>query len=290
MSASNVSLKRYLSTVRNQAAGGSKVIDSPWPSLNKMIFFLRPEETVIVAARTSVGKTFWVINWAHYLASKGIKTLFITKEMSSEGISDRFECLKYGLPYAAFRSACLPPKLLRKWKRARQNDIEDYPLIISGEETIEGVGLEHVTSKIHQYDPEVVFIDGAYLINPEGLNKRASPVERFSYISNRAKAIAKAKKKIIFLVIQMNREAEHADGAVKGSIKTIYGADAWAQDADYVFDLGGIRGSKQRTVTLLKGRESVIGEFNIRFQLDPPNFKEVYAGGSSTASPNFNRI
>lgn len=278
------SINRYRELVRLKSDPKAQLLDFPWPTMNKLIGFQRPGNTFVWAARTSIGKT-WVTTclFDHY-ASKGISSLYITKEMPTEEIEDRFEAIRFELPYENFRAGTLPGDILRRWRKERAH-ADSYPLIICGDETIEGTGLNHVLSKIEQYRPKIVCVDGAYLLRPENMPKNTGTVERLAFISSRIKVIAKVTKTVIHVVVQLNRSAEDKTGNTKGSISSIYGADTWAQDADYVATIGGKRGGTSRLIALLKGRESNVGEFYITFGLSPrPNFSENKTLTTSTTT------
>lgn len=270
-------VRAYKQRVKLFAEGSKQLLLTPWPRITKMVKYYSGGDTVVIAARTSIGKTWLVCEWVDYYAKRGIKTLLITKEMSTEKMEERMEAKRFKLPYDQLREGTLPPKVLRRWMAQRRASVnapfESYPLIISGDETIQGVGISHVISKIEQYKPAAVFVDGAYLLTPEGVASKLSERERFVFLSNRFKAVAKATGTLIFLILQMNRNAEKAD-TTKGSIKDVYGSDAWGQDADGVYELNGQRGSTKRNLVLLKGRDSAIGEVVINFRLDPPDLSE----------------
>ena len=268
-------LARYIERVKAEEEGVFK-LDSPWPTMNKLIHHLSPGDTVVYAARSSMGKSWLVLFWAHYLASQKIKVMVVSEEMLSEKVEDRIEAIRFRLPYDKLRTGSLPPAVLRKYKIMKRAVTNlPYPLTICGSDNV-GSSVSSVEAKIEQYKPDVVVVDGAYLLNAEGVAAKASERERFAWISKRFKQIAKAKKVIIFLVIQMNRDAEDKSGTAKGSFKSVFGSDSWAQDCDFLFDLSGQRGSNSRKQTLLKGRDTDIGEVNIRFQLNPyPDFSEV---------------
>ena len=283
-------LREYRERMKQIAEGGKDLIKTPWPRMSKLIKYYSPGDVVAIAARMSIGKTWVITYWANYYALQGFRVLFITKEMSTVRISERFEAMRFRLNYDAMREGVLKPRELRRWAadraKASKKPFEQYPLIISGDETLTGVGLSHVVTKIEQYKPQIVFIDGAYLLTPEGLSKSAGPVEKAAAISNRTKSIAKVTKTVIFNVLQMNRSAELKD-TTKGSLASIYGSDAWAQDSDGVFDLSGQRGSNVRILDLMKGRDSAIGSININFRLDPyPDLSEANSVQGPTPTSN----
>jgi KaiC/GvpD/RAD55 family RecA-like ATPase len=273
---------RYRQLVREKDAGS--LLTSPWPTLTRMVRFFRGGEYVVIAARLGMGKTWLSVYWCNFYIRLGFRCLYVSKEMPTEQVADRFEALRYRLPYTDFRSANLNPTVLRRWHQARKKP-SLYPLVISGRETIEGTGLGYVLGKIEQYKPEVVFLDGAYLFQVTELGKSASASDRFRYLSNRLKALAKYTNTLLFAVVQMNREAEDKHGNAKGSVRSVYNSDAWAQDADGLMDVGGRRGSPSRILSWLKGRESGLGDFNVKFQLDPfPSFDESRGGSVRSAN------
>lgn len=278
VSQSDVALKRYRQRVTDKIRGATSHLPSPWKSFNELVGFSEPGEHNIITSRTSIGKTWFELVWADYLANLGERVLVVSKEMPTHQIGDRVECIRFRLSHPHFRKGTLPPRELARWKRERKHyEVNNGgSLIITGQETITGVGFSHIISKIQQYRPTVVFADGAYLIMPEGLSKNANGVERFTAISNTSKRLAMAFKVKWFSIIQVNRQAENKAGETTPSLKDIYGADAWAQDADNVVIIGGKRGAKTRTVSLAKGRESNVGEFSIKFELSPkPDLSEI---------------
>jgi replicative DNA helicase len=270
----NLALNRYRELVRLLSADDqSMLIDTPWPTCNKLINFYQAGALIGLVARPYIGKTHCICNWAHHLMKKGTKSLFISKEMLSEQVLDRLEALEYELSFPDLKSGNLPPKELRRWLNARKKGLK-YDFIISGDETLHGVGLDHVAQKIDQYKPQVVFIDGAYLLRVEGLSKSAQGNERLREMTSRFKAMAKALKIVLIVVFQVNRKGVEK-GVSGGDLDTIYGTDTLGQDADGVFVLKGEPGAPNRLFKVAKGRDGNTGEFMINFDLSPPDFSEL---------------
>jgi replicative DNA helicase len=278
---SDSAFKRYKQRVADRIKGHSSLSPSPWPSYNALVGYSEAGEHNIITSRTSIGKTWCALNWSKHYVQCGETVMVVSKEMPTHQIGDRYECLEFGISYPDFRNGTLSPQEVARWVKERKKfgvNGNNYGgrLVITGQETITGVGFSHIISKVQQYRPTVLFVDGAYLIQPEGLNRNASSVEKFTAISNTMKRLCMAFKIIGFSIVQVNREAENKAGDTTPSLKNIYGADAWAQDADNVFIIGGKRGSKTRIGSLAKGRESNIGEFSFKYELSPrPDFSEL---------------
>jgi hypothetical protein len=275
VSDSDLVFKRYSTRVKQRIAG-SLLIPSPWPFLNNLIAYSEPGEHNVLASRTSVGKSWVGLEMAEHYRKNGLRVLIITKEMPTYQLAERYECLTYKLDYPAFRKGYLKPADLARWKFSRKDNPREN-IIISGQETLEGVGFGHITTKIQQHRPDALVVDGAYLIWPEGFRYSGNMVDRFTMISNTMKRLCKYFSLIGWSIIQVKREAENREGDTDASLKDIYGADVWAQDSDNVVLISGKRGSTLRKVKLAKGRESNVGEFNIHFRLSPfPFFRQAH--------------
>lgn len=282
----NIALRRY-ADVAKRKDDPSTFMRSPWNQMNKMLNFVRPGELVSIAARLGMGKSWGLFHWMDFLASQGISTLIFSKEMPTQQCADRITALRFKLEYEAFRTMTLDIDQMVNWKiRARRAAKKPYPLLVSGEETFEGTGLEQLYAKVQRVKPRVVAIDGAYLLNVKSVSRNATDQEKFAAISRGAKRLAKVTNTAVFAVIQMNRSAEDKKGKTKGGVTTVFGADAWAQDSDVLIEISGDRGANERLVSIHKSRETRIGDFPINFSFSPfPDFSEKpsLTGGDSAA-------
>lgn len=281
---SDAAFIRYIQRKQSYKLAPFRLAPSPWSAYNSIVRVTEPGEFNILAARTSIGKTWIGLNWSVYYAKKGASVLVISKEMPAEQVNDRIESIRFNLPYSFLRDGGMTPRMVGQWRARRRDWKLRGKLTVSGNETAKGTDLSYVCQKIEETRADFVFIDGAYLIYPQG-TRFSDDVARYRYIAGALKRYAKAYKTCIFGIIQSNRDSETSTGDTKPTLSTIYGSDAWAQDADNVVLIGGTRGSPTRTIYLAKGRESGLGDFQIGFQLDPPDFS-MLASASAVMSTN----
>jgi len=277
----NVAFARYLSSINDGTTGK---LSTPWGNLNKIIGGdIRAGEVLTIVARPYLGKSWIACALADHAAKSQIPTLFVSKEMPVGQVSDRLTSLRFALPYLALRNRELDLIDRVRWKLGVLRK-KRYPLLVSGEETFKGTSLADVYSKTQKVRPSLLIVDGAYLLSVEGI-PASKEREKFAAISAAAKRMAKTLNLSVVLVLQMNREADHLDpktgqSVSRGGLSTIYGADAWGQDADYVIEVRGAAGEKHRELAVLKARDAGIGSALINFNLDSyPNFspKQVTA-------------
>jgi hypothetical protein len=270
----------YRAIVKSQLEGGGRILDTPWHSLNRVVKYFSFGEQISITSRYGMGKSWFIAHWAHHLAQKGFRVGIFSKEMPGKQFQRRLECIRYRLNYPRYRDGDLSPKQLRRWRRLRRKDKisppKNYCLKIFSNESEGGLSFPQIVSKTKQYDLEIVFFDGAYLNRPPELRADIPDTQRFTYLSNRSKEYAKALNVLWINTLQDNRSAEDKKGNTKGGATTVYGSDAWGQDSDYLLQMDGRRGAKERGVALNKGRESDLVEFRIGFQLRPcPKFDDM---------------
>lgn len=271
---SDVAVERYKQRLHARKSGAPfRMNPSPWPEYNKLVQTTEPGEHIVLAARTSIGKTWIALHWATYLARAGASVLIRSFEMPAEQVNDRIEAIRFGLPYSFLRNGKMHPRTYGKWMRDRYAETKrpmTGKITVSGLETMNASDMTMLTRKIEDIKPDFVIVDGAYLIYPPEAKKQ-DDLARWRLTADLMKKYAKMYKTSIMSVVQSNRSAED-EAVTKPKLSNVYGSDAWAQSADVLMLIGGERGSSFRSINVAKVREAPTGDFNICFQLDPPCF------------------
>lgn len=280
--ADNHVLGRYSVRKQLMKSNGAYFLTTPWPTVNKAIGFMRPGEVCQIVARLGMGKSYLALWWALFAALKGIKVLFITKEMPKDQVEERLEVMQFRLHPTRFKHCNLTPKEIIQWK-AKRKKFSNPNLIINGSETIQGTGLDDVHSAIERLKPQAVFVDGLYLMYDRSIKDRT---QRLEAISQKFKRVMKVTNTIGVGVIQFNRGAEanskerQKREIMRGNVGDIFGSDSFGQDSDIIFGVGGSRELDYfRELDLLKAREAKSGmKVPVKFKFDPHiDFSEASA-------------
>jgi KaiC/GvpD/RAD55 family RecA-like ATPase len=179
---------------------GKTGILTPWPSVNDATVGLWPEDLVLYVARLAVGKTWILIVMANHAWVNGHRVLFVTTEMSQIQIMQRWVGVHFKLPYNDLRKGRLgvfPEQVMRDGLTKLSSD--DRLRIIGGEFDFR---IESIEAAIEECQPEVVFIDGAYLLKTPGEGR----IERAAAVFDELKRSAKRNHLPVVTSTQFNRQ------------------------------------------------------------------------------------
>ena len=101
---------------------------------------------------------------AVHLAKLGYRVLFITTEMATKNIFRRIDAVWNKFNYSEFKSGRLSVKDEKRYEKyianmAKKSD--DEVMLVVEQAT---AGVTQITAKIEQYKPDVLLVDGAYLL------------------------------------------------------------------------------------------------------------------------------
>lgn len=191
--------KRYLELKNLKGIDG---YPTPWEVLNEATMGWHAGEFISIVARPAVGKTFMLVVFAEYAWANGLSVLFINNEMSEEQIGKRFDAVHFKLPYKEFRAGLLPDELEKKYFEGLEELEGENPIWVISDVS----GVMSIASKIDQYKPDIVMIDGMYLLNDD--RRGDSRWERMTNTSRDLKKLAQQKKVPIVATTQFNRATD----------------------------------------------------------------------------------
>ena len=157
--------KRLASYHERAKAGGMTGIPSGIDRMDYVLKGFNKKELTALLGFTGMGKTWLLLIIAVYMAKQGYKVLLFTTEMSTEMIIRRIDAIWCSLSYTRFRDGKLKKDeyaRLEKYYNTIEGDVDSNIII----EQATG-GVTSVGAKIDQHQPEMVMIDGAYLLQDD---------------------------------------------------------------------------------------------------------------------------
>lgn len=148
-------------------SGGMTGLPSGMPCVDNVTGGLNNGELFTLIGYTGTGKSWYLTIIAVHLAKLGHKVLFFTTEMSTKQVFRRIDAMWNGFNYSKFKLGQLDAKDEKKYMdyldKQEKNENEHSNLIV---EQATG-GITQISAKIDQYKPDIVLIDGAYLLEDE---------------------------------------------------------------------------------------------------------------------------
>ena len=249
-------------------------IPTGWPTLDEETGGYQDGDLVVWAARPSAGKTHLLIHQAKNSWLLGKSVLFVSMEMTLRQIGNRFFA-----HYAGIDPDCVRKSQLSFWGERR--------LVAAGEELQSsqrfwlyagnmGKKTDDLDSVIQEINPDVVYLDGIYLMKPShrAERKAGDRYTAIAYVLDDLKQITIKRNKPIVCTTQFNR-----DGAAKPSLETLGYTDALGTHASIVLGVSKPEGDElrpnKRIIEVLKGREGEAVTFATDYKFAPLSFAET---------------
>lgn len=272
--------------IDSRKAGNPEVfIPFGWETLDELTGGLAGGDLAYFIARPGVGKTNILTYAAHHAWTQGFTPMVLTMEMTDVQISRRLYGLAGQFNPSVIRKN-VPEQTVQDKLRSAIAAFDEGPdfHIICGQtkQTVESI-----TALVDELQPDVLYIDAAYLVSMNGPSK--STWEKLAAVSERLKQLAITRNLPIILTVQFNREA--AKGK-RYELDTIAGSDAIGQLGSVIVSI--VEGESpyentRRTLCVMKNREGGVADFEIHNRFDPPRFDEVSvserSGGTDDSEP-----
>jgi hypothetical protein len=204
----------------------------PWPSLQSATGGLAVDDFIVFYGRPKSKKT-WVLSYLiAELYARGKKILLYTKEMTPLNLFKRIAACLARVPYQEFRTGSLDSRFV-----ADLYDLQHLVghaegrgrlIALSGKDVAKGGDtVAWVQAKAEKYKPDVIVIDGMYLLS-DGQGKKTQDWNRVMNISRDIRAMSLDLEVPVVATMQANRKAA---GHSNAELDEIAYADAIGQDA-----------------------------------------------------------
>lgn len=265
-------IQAYLDRKNNK---GMRGIPTGFKHLDYILKGLEKETLTTLIAGTGVGKTWLEILIGANCQLQDYRVLQFVTEMSEDIMRDRYEAVLFAkcyksLNYNAFKSGALSLEVEKQYFEFLENDLPYFePLIIAT-----ATGVMGVSAAIDKYQPDIVLIDSAYLMEDDQGAK--DDWLRVAHITRDLKKLAKRSKVPIFINTQADKNTSKKTGPELGSI--MY-TQAIGQDSDNVLALYRdevMINDREMGLKVLKQREGTLGKMTLNWDFDSMNFSEIY--------------
>ena len=252
-----------------------------WDTLDTASHGAHPGDLIALVARAGTGKTFLTIKAAHTAWRDDARVLFIATEVPAMRIMSRFDAMHLGLEYDMYKKRMLTTKDTERFKAYLEAEDPAYERFVA----VDGTGMHPsgVATLIEQTEPDIVFIDSFYKLEPDKRYDARAPWQKIQNLSNEIKdQLAMRYKLPVFVNTQFNRDVGTVYGnkrQLEGGLENIAGGDELGRTSDLVLAVSRTPEEIQNRVLgvrIIKGREVEEGQkFHIGFDFTTMSFDEV---------------
>ena len=236
---------------KRKMGDGIMGIPTPFDSLNRMGVGWMPGELIALFARPTIGKSWMCVQMAVTAVMKGFKTLLVSTEMPVNQMNLRTDVV---LGHAALRNG--DPINEKEYGEFLQS-IKDMPLLVC--DHIEGessISLESLQNLIRKYTPDLVVIDGIYLVTHSGKSHKAM-WEQTHMLFYGLKNLCLSTNTPIFVSTQATKDA--SDIYVPPRADQVAYGDAMIRAADVALSMCMVEGEEQSRIAYFhKYRDGVL--------------------------------
>ena len=244
---------------KRKMGDGIMGVPTPFSTLNKMGVGWMPGELIALFARPTVGKSWMCVQVAVTAVMRGFKTLLVSTEMPVTQMNLRTDVvLGHAMDYSFSHSALRNGDPINEKEYGQfLGELEDKPLLIcdhvEGESSISLESLQHL---IRKHAPDLVVIDGIYLVTNSGKNHKAM-WEQTHMLFYGLKNLCLSTNTPVFVSTQATKDA--SDMFVPPRADQVAYGDAMLRAADVALSMSLMEGNEQsRLAYFHKYRDGVL--------------------------------
>jgi replicative DNA helicase len=232
------------------------------------------QQFILFGGAQKQGKSFMLMKSAIAAQSYGHKVLFLSFEMSEEEQTSRYDAMTTGINASHLLRGRLEDKSMLRLKKgmAARKNMEDFIISsdISAMTTISAL-----SAKIEEHRPDVVYVDGVYLMDNE-VGADPFSTQAFTSISRGLKRLTQRVEIPLVGTTQALSSKMGKGGEV--NMHSFGWTSAWAQDADLLYGVEKTPGANLLTVRIAGGRNVPIAEVSVSCNWEESCFEEVEIG------------
>lgn len=203
-----------------------------FPTIDAVTNGLQKGQLIVVVATPKTGKSTLALQIANNIHKQGLSPMFQSFEMTNREQQDRYDSMRAQVSHNRLITGSLNSEEEKRYKESLDKMSEDeanFWLVDSAH----GITVSAIQSKVQTLQPDVIFIDGVYLMMDEQTGESNTP-QALTGITRSLKRLAQRMNKPVVITTQaLNWKTK------KGKVSTdsIGYSSSFLQDADVVFGL-----------------------------------------------------
>lgn len=243
-----------------------------FPSVDKVTGGLQPGQLIVVVAPPKTGKSTLALQFAQNVHLEDKAVMFQSFEMSNHEQQTRYDAMRARISHTRLINGVLDAEEESRYK-AKLASMEHMRKPFYLVDSANGSTVSGIASKIQVLHPEVVFIDGVYLMIDEQTGEANTP-QAITNITRSLKRMAQKFRVPIIITTQVLNWKMRKGQVTADSIGY---SSSFVQDADVVFGLQreDENVDDTRVLKVLESRNSGRMEISLIWAWDTGTFREI---------------
>jgi replicative DNA helicase len=221
-------LERYAS-LRN-LEGGLRGIPSGFPTIDRATQGFQAKQLTTMVGPPKAGKSTMMLIAAMSAHLMGLTPLFIGFEMTNEEQEERLDAICAHVSHHRLRNGSLTAEEEARLRKSMHMFAAMKPFIFSND-TMSTTTLSGIDAKVTRYNPDIVFIDGTYMMDDEEGEDKGSP----QALTNITRGMKRQAQNRNIPYVNSTQVLEWKMSRKKGITSNSIGyASSFAQDSDHV--------------------------------------------------------
>lgn len=260
---------------RRDSAGELVGIPTGFSTFDEITGGYTSQQFILFGGDKKAGKSFMLMKSAIAAQAYGHKVLFLSFEMSEEEQTSRYDAMTTGINASHLLRGRLEDKSMQQLKKGMslRKNMEDFIISsdISAMTTISAL-----SAKIEEHRPDVVYVDGVYLLDNE-VGADPFSTQAFTAVSRGLKRLTQRIDIPLVGTTQALTSKLGKGGEV--TMGSLGWTSAWGQDADLIYGVEKVAGANLLTVRIAGGRNVPTAEVSVSCNWDESCFEEVEISG-----------
>jgi replicative DNA helicase len=212
---------------REETPGHLRGISTGFAGIDYVTGGLQPENFVVLMGTPKSFKSSTALAMAIRIHQQAYRPLFVGFEMSNIEQTDRTLSLISGVNLTKIMNGTLPPRDRRRVDEAHRAMLGMRSFLFSSDIT-SGMTVSGIQAKIQELDPDVVIVDGAYMMQSEVEGALPGSAQAITSISRGLKRLAQSSKIPIVATTQASQTRSKGGLTMASAMYS----QSWAQDCD----------------------------------------------------------
>lgn len=256
---------------RKNRPGGLLGIPTGFPTIDAATAGLQPGQLVTLVASPKTGKSTLLMQVAINMHLQDKFPMFQSFEMSNQEQRDRHDALRAQVSHARLTRGTLNQAEERSYRQMlRDTEKATVPFLLT--DSVTGMTVSAIAAKVNTVNPDILFIDGAYLMIDETTGEAGTP-QSLTNITRSLKRLAQ-RANICVVVSTQSLLWKQKKNVV--SADSIGYSSSWLQDSDVVLGLQRTEDDdpNARILKIVASRNCPTAQVDMIFDYETGKFEE----------------